>query len=24
MKPPTTDDLVVGLAALLRVPRKPF
>jgi CheY-like chemotaxis protein len=23
MKPPTTDDLVVGLAALLRSPRKP-
>jgi len=22
-KPPTTDDLVVGLAALLRTPRKP-
>lgn len=23
VKPPTTDDLVVGLAALLRTPRKP-
>jgi CheY-like chemotaxis protein len=23
-KPPTTDDLVVGLAALLRAPRKPL
>jgi DNA-binding response OmpR family regulator len=23
MKPPATDDLVVGLAALLRTPRKP-